>query len=449
MLLLTVSVGAQEPEVIAGEANADFGRAVVVHDLDGDGKAEIIVTAPRHNIGRKPAVGQVVIVRGGVKPENEGRLRKWTGVTTSRFGASCAVGDINGDGHPDLLVGSPDTARMIGACQVILGGKNGGNLLHGGSVKNAALTISAVTPSGQFGTSCALGDIDGDGLADLVVSQPHATVGSTPRAGRVLVFRGRRRWKEAAYSVGDGKQQTLRPDLIIVGREKETLGTRVLVQDLDGDGAGDIIIGSPWYMGGRGSVVVVKGATGTLKKPRTIVLDKDDVALVVHGNRAGHLGQRIAATDLDGDGLPEILMSEPHRDSGRTKEAGAVHALIWDPSVKRLDLGLSRETKGLTTLRGVVAYERLGGGLSLGDIGGETQPDLLVGSPDVGRVVWFTDPGPFAKKLRPTGYKMATGSGERLFGAAIAVGDLDGSGTPRLVVGAPGSSKIFIYPLQK
>lgn len=447
-MLTTVSVRAQAPEIIEGEANSDLGQVVFVEDIDGDGKAEVIATAPRYSVGRSGFMGRVMIVRGGMKKDAEERIVNWTGPEGSNFGASAAIGDINGDGHKDLLVGGPGTARFLGTCHVILGGKRGGEFLSGGEAKDCVVTLEGDVPNGQFGTAVALGDIDGDGYADLVVSQPKATVGTTPHAGRVLVFRGRKRWKYERYKLGDGKKKTMRPDLVIVGRENEALGHQLLVTDVDGDGAGDIVIGSPWYMNQAGSVVVVRGGKGSLKKPRTIVLDKDDVDLTVRGNRKGQLGARIAAADLNGDGASEILMAEPRRDDGRTKEAGAIHALQWDPSRKRLDLGRSKESEGLTTLRGMVQHERLGGGLSLGHTGGNKTKDLLVGSPDVGRVVWFTDPKPFGKSTRPAGYRMASGAGEKHFGAAMGAGDLDGSGKKKLVVGAPGSSKVFIYPLK-
>ena len=447
-ILIVGFLPAQPEEVIEGRPNSDLGSVLLVHDLDGDDKAEIITSAPRYSDGRRQSIGMLMVVRGGVEKDREERIAAWTGPNGGAFGSSVALGDVNGDGHPDLLIGAPGTARFTGSCHVIMGGKRGGEILAGGEFKDLTATLTGDISSGHFGTAVALGDLDGDGLADLIISQPKVTVGTTRNSGRVLVFRGRKRFPAETLQVGDGKKKTLAPDLVIVGREDEALGIRLLAADLDGDGLEDLVIGSPYFMGEAGAVVVIRGAKGLLEKPRRLVLDKDDVDLVVRGHKNGRLGERLAALDLDKDGSLELLISEPLRDHRKTKQAGAIHALRWDRSRKRVDLGRTRELKGLTTLRGAVEHERLGGGLGVGAVGGAPGFDLLVASPDVGRVIWLIDPQPFEARQRPNGYKMAPGAGEKHFGATVAAGDLDGSGTPRLVVGAPGSSKLFIYAIK-
>lgn len=447
--MLLGGAAGQDPEIIEGRGPDKLGHAVLVHDLNGDGKAEIIATAPSYTHQSRTLqahlIGRLIIVRGGADKDDPERFVNWRGALAGDyFGRSIAVGDANGDGHPDLLVGAPGRAKLTGVCHLLLGGKRGGEVMVGGSGKDANLTILGSVVNAKLGHAVAMGDLDGDGLAELIVSEPSAAVGTTPNAGRVYVFRGRKSWKKEQYAIG---AKGLEPDLVIVGRERELLGHRLLTADLDGDGTNDLVMSSPHYREGAGSVVVVRGGKGSLDRPRTIVLDKDEPDLLVRGHRSGRLGERIAAVDIDGQGGLELLMAEPLRDHGRTKEAGAVHALRW-PSTKRIDLGRSREVDELATYRGVVAHEQIGGGLAVGPVNDKEANDVVIGSPRVGRIIWLLDLAGLDPNPRPSGYKMATGAGAREFGAAIATGDLDGDGKGEIVVGAPGANKLFVYALK-
>ena len=116
-------------------------------------------------------------------------------------------------------------------------------------------------------------------------------------------------------------------------------------------------------------------------------------------------------------------MSEPLRDNGRIKEAGAVHVLQWS-SAKSINLGRSTEIREIATYRGVVAHEQIGGGLAAAAMNGPGIDDVLIGSPKVGRVIWLIDPPGFEPNPRPSGYKMPGGSGALGFGATVAAGEL-------------------------
>ena len=448
-LLLLGRAVAQEPDIITGEGPDRLGHALLVHDLNGDGKAEIIATAPSFTQeGRKlraHLIGRLVIVRGGTKKKSDGRFVNWRGALSGDyFGRSIAVGDANGDGFVDLLVGAPGRNKLSGMCHLILGGKAGGEVMGGGAGTDANLTLLGASVNAKLGHAVAMGDLDGDGKDELIVSEPSATVGTTPNAGRVLVFRGRTQWKGTEFKVGD---DGIQPDLVVVGRERELLGHRLLTADLDGDGVKDLIMSSPFYREGAGSVVVVRGRKGSMSKPRTLVLDKDEPDLLVRGHRGSRLGERIAAIDLDGAGGLELLMSEPLRDSGRTKETGAVHALKW-PSSKSIDLGRSKDVRELATYRGLVAHEQIGGGLAAVAMNGKGVNDVVIGSPRVGRIIWLLDPPGFDPNPQPSGYKMAAGAGALEYGMSVAAGDLDGDGKGEIVVGAPGANKVFVYTVK-
>ena len=109
----------------------------------------------------------------------------WTGTNETRFGCSVAGGeDLNGDGWPDLVIGathfSQSNAPQCGAAFLFLGGA-------GGPSAEVTLMWAGQRSSACFGNSVAtVGDLDGDGLADWVGSGSRGMGGM----GRVSIFKG-------------------------------------------------------------------------------------------------------------------------------------------------------------------------------------------------------------------------------------------------------------------
>ncbi|MAG58222.1 MAG: hypothetical protein CMJ83_18200 [Planctomycetes bacterium] len=435
--------------VVEGHGIEDLGQVLQVADIDGDGKAEILAGAPRHQRGERHQQGRLFILKGGDGEDLDDRSVSWFGeMAGSRFGSSFAIGDVNGDGLPDILVGAPGTNESRGSCHLILGGKRGGAVLGGGVAGSNTLNLYGETRLFGFGRAVTLGDLNGDKLDDIIVAESYANVGTTRSAGRVWVFRGRKRFKKSKAKAGE---KGMEADLIIVGREAESLGTQLLCEDLDGDGIDDLVLGSPDHRDGTGTVTVVRGRRDRFKKKATTIrLGRDDVDLVIRGNRGGRLGHALTGMDLDDDGTKDLLLSEPRRGHQRNREVGAVHAVAWKDTQKKLDLGRMHEKlKTVATLRGLIAFEQQGAALAAGRFGGGKTEDLLVGSPAIGRVVLFLDPPAFDPPPRPSRAFMPGGSGTKGFGAAVGAGDVDGDGKTEVVIAAPGASKIFIYALKK
>lgn len=163
-------------------ANGFFGYAVAgVGDLNGDGFADVLVAAPvvDKNDGRVYAylgsASGLATSPATVIPGPDG--------TGASFGIGMAsAGDVNGDGFGDVVVGAYWANSKTGSAHVYLGGINGL-----ATVPSTTLT-GPYGPNGFFGAAVACaGDVNGDGLADIIVG---ASLGPAGGAGRAYLYLG-------------------------------------------------------------------------------------------------------------------------------------------------------------------------------------------------------------------------------------------------------------------
>ncbi len=233
--------------VISGpQPGSAFGFAVATAgDVNGSGFSDIIIGAPDFSNG-EAGEGAAYAYHGSDSGlvDTEAWMREGSEVGV-RFGASVAgVGDVNGDGFFDALVGAPTWSRVNpdqGATFFFRGSATG-------LVNNAGARTEGPTGS-RFGYSVAEGgDINGDGYADFVVGAPYL---SNPQVeeGRTYVYIGR--------SAGTG--------FIPGGNwEPNTGGDRSGWSvagggDVDGDGFSDAVTGSPNANADQGAFTVLRG----------------------------------------------------------------------------------------------------------------------------------------------------------------------------------------------
>lgn len=276
----------------AGQAVAGAG------DVDGDGFTDIAVGAPA--AFGYPGIGYVVLgpVSGTIDLETGSALRI---VGDPAFGTDVAsAGDTNGDGLGDVLFGGPNTSAWL------FNGPPSSSL----TLADADTHFIDAPENGTGYSVDGAGDVDGDGYADVVI----ASVGYTDSGeilGAALVFLG--------PTSGDVDVSTA--DATITGRYRvENAGVAVAgASDLDLDGHGDLLIGAPDnYPWGTGTTWVVYGPmTGIFS------LDEADVALRGDGGE-DRSGTAVAGGgDVDGDGLPDILIAGPWDADGGEKSGAA------------------------------------------------------------------------------------------------------------------------------
>lgn len=324
------------------------------------------------------------------------------------FGAAVVgIGDVDGDGVPDLAVAAPQTLGPGGD-----GYLDGRAFVYSGATMALLYPLDPVRFRGLFGTRLApAGDLDGDGVPDLIVGAPGTSSDEEYGVGSVLVFSGRSGERLFVFLGDEGGSY---------------MGSAVAsVGDLDGDGVPEMVMGTPYGTGsgpfGGGLVTVRSGFDGS-------VLYEFD------GSASGdYLGRAVAGMgDVDGDGVPDLLMAAPNASPSGRGQAGLV----------QLRSGATGDI--LRQLEGDEASAFFGQAIAnVRDLDGDGVDDFAIGAPsaspggmqNAGSV--FVYSGASAKLL----YQWDGLGRFDVFGAAIAgAGDVDGDGVPDVIVGAPGAS---------
>jgi hypothetical protein len=350
-----------------------------------------------------------------------------------RMGA-VATGDVNGDGHDDLIMGSyraklwPSLDSSFYPDQKVYQGLGPFTRTQGGLVYVAAswggLTTTAETPRDyyvcldsltiygkdgwdHFGRSVASGDVDGDGLADIIVgAEGGDRLGiDGDDGGEVYVFWGSQviTYVEPYHGspdcdpfnsdftyekqiVIDLAYPTQTADITLYGALPDSgAGWAVNSGDLNGDGYADIVIGAPapFDQGVHGLVHVVYGsARGELSS--TIFLS-ETAGLTIMGEAAGdRFGESVSVADLNADGYEDLIIGAIHANPSNRTKAGKTYVFYGTGGAGLSGtIYLSETNTAHITLWGETEQDTLGQGLAAGDMDHDGILDLLAGAPSV------------------------------------------------------------------
>lgn len=368
--------------------------------------------------------------------------RTLIGVGTNKALANVAIGDFSGDGTRDVITGENANVSPTGQAfrnqAGLLRGYSGTNFFSGGAASLTVYGARANDSLGALGGGLLVGDVTGDGVADVVASAGGADGPSNGRAdcGSVYVLRG----GAALTGLVDLGATTPHASFVaeVYGPATNVELRLLALGDVSGDGVSDLILG------GVDRVYIVPGGASLTGK-----IDLATPPAGVSTISGSGIGRSAAVGDFGGSSSMDLVVGSSNYSHGALSESGAAWG-VFGPITANRDLSLSVGSASGANVAwfGQGTNDHFGISLRVGNVLGSSYADVIVGAnqqrkagAQVGAVnVWA---GGIANG---TTFDLSTGNVPTLTvlgadqfdtaGAATGLGDWNGDGVLDLAIAA-------------
>ncbi|MFC1634984.1 ankyrin repeat domain-containing protein, partial [Planctomycetota bacterium] len=394
--------------ILTGENRGDYLSVAVVSqgDLNGDGFDDLLLTAPRYGSGNERC-GRAYLYYGKSDLSSLSvDLILDSEDTSGQFGQDAFFGDVNGDGIDDMVTGDWRYNNSQGRVYLYYG-KSGGITTKPDKIFEAESGLS----NSEFGFRTVLGDVDNDGCADLAV---YADNYGGNASGRVYLYYG-----------APGTSMDTTCDLVFDGDGGvfDSFGRSIIIgEDINGDGYGDLVIGSLGWGGEKGRAYIF---LGDKRESMDTVCD-----LILTGeNKGDRFTRYFDVGDINGDKIADMAIGA----SWRREHEGCVYIYYGHPELANLAVYDAK-------INGPTTYSAFGVGVLLADVTGDDVEDLIIGASGYPRGqqwgrVWLYYGGDRSFDMECD--MIFDGESRKTnFGRYMDVGDLDNDGCPEIIVGA-------------
>jgi hypothetical protein len=298
-----------------------------------------------------------------------------------RAGTSArSAGDVNNDGLDDLIVGAnlADPNGTDSGASYVVFGKAGGTAVNLSALGTGGFVINGAAAGDQSGRSVSsAGDVNNDGLDDLIVGAHLADPNGTSSGASYVVFGKNDNTPVDLSALGNG-------GFVINGATAGDYSGRSVSSagDVNGDGLDDLIVGAPYVDpngSNSGASYVVFGKANTTPVNLSAL---GTGGFVINGAAAGDFsGWSVSsAGDVNGDGLDDLIVGAHYADpTATTTNAGASYVVFGKNN--NTPVNLSALGTGGFVINGAAAGDLSGTSVrSAGDVNGDGLADLIVGA---------------------------------------------------------------------